>query len=221
MKIKIGGKGMATKKSHQPLLYIKQPTFDEQMAPMQQFFMNRKPIQEEQADVNQNQAAIRQDNESNLIINPVSNENLIEPLVNQISLLEEESDSNVMEFMLEAILNPFTTQNIDTDLEFLEEVQNNNFSLIHEDKNNSIVKNTEVMKNALFNDLPLENKLIQLRKMPSIVVKFLYEFVTAEETYKGYYLTTAEGYLIVQPQDKSESINITEHSIIDINIVGF
>jgi hypothetical protein len=224
---------MATKKSHQPLLYIHQPTFENKSPSMQQFFITKRTKQNDVGETNQKDKFIENEFKADLkenVSTKTLGQHLELELANKIDLvfLEESQETNVMEFMLEGILTP----GIEPDLE--EEIPKN-FNLIEAEEvqlpkeletiievstNNQEIKNEKRKKRTTFNELSLEKKLIQLKKMPAMVVRFLFEFVTEEKTYKGYFLLLEDNNLKIQPPKSSEFINIEIKNIIDIKMIG-
>ncbi|MFD2443216.1 CotO family spore coat protein [Bacillus sp. CGMCC 1.16607] len=216
---------MAIEKNQRPLLYIEQPNFDKLVVPMQQYFISRKPFtkkieEQEQSELN------------NMMVE--------EPK-------DELTDPNVMEFMLEGILSskeetkdsnenmdylPTFDNIIDTTIELKkkrkgrsveDETEEEEESEGSHKQSNSKEKNEKKKsrKRTPFNNLSLTEKLNELRKMPRIRVKVLYEIVTKDKNYSGYFISFKNDGVIIQPKNSDKTVKIPEQQIIDVRITGF
>lgn len=207
---------MSEKKSLQPLLYIHQPVFEKQTAPMQQFFMTKKPKERETQLYENITNDVKEVGQEEIMPNLTTVQEVEIPKF-EFSLEEENVEPNVMEFMLESILTP----RFEPDIEVvkiptkvpLESVKKAN----SEAKVNSSINTTRTP----FNQLSLVNKLNRLKKMPAEVVKFLYEFKTKENDIRGYFISSKESELTILPVNSLEKIQIQEASIVDIKTIGF
>jgi hypothetical protein len=229
---------MATKKSHQPLLYIHQPTFENKSPSMQQFFITKKTKQNEVVEINQKDKFIEDEVKADLkenVSTKTLGQHLELELAHKIDLafLEESQETNVMEFMLEGILTAGVEPAIEEEIPNyinLNIIENQmldstveikvNEPIVEESVISHELKNEKRKKKTPFNELSLEDKLKQLRKMPAMVVRFLYEFVTEEKIYIGYFLLLEENRLRIQTLESSELINLEEDGIIDVKMIG-
>lgn len=207
---------METKKMQQPLLYIQQPDFEKLIAPMQQYFISKKPIKEK----------------SNA-------QDISETIQNH-----ETDDSKVMEFILEGILSTkedddlienvskrsalIGEPNTIIELKRKKKVSSDEVETMMEDTEQSPPESKENLnekkkkkKRTPFNGLSLVDKLNELRKLPNNFAKVLYEFVTIEKTYSGYFLSFKNDGILIQPKSSKQTIKIPEHQITNIKIIGF
>jgi hypothetical protein len=225
---------MANPNAQRPLLYIQQPTFETKSVPMQQFYMSRNLKQIEQSM-------------------PLEVSNTEGNLEN--TMIENDIEPNVIEFMLEAILTPIEkeiapeiTQNKQDNLEqslditddriitsnvngALQEFQNDVLQSVVKEEEGRRFKKLEDLYTSLnvdnhkkrpkFNQLSLEDKISQVKKMPVTVVRFLYEIVTKEHTIKGYILSFDDDIVRIQLGNSKEVSELRQQSIVDIKIIGF
>jgi hypothetical protein len=229
---------MATKKSHQPLLYIHQPTFENKSPSMQQFFITKRTKQNNVVETNYKDKFIEDEVKADLkenVSTKTLGQHLELELAHKIDLvfLEESQETNVMEFMLEGIL----TQGVEPEME-AEDPSIINLNMIEDKmldssanlKENKVVveesiisheiNNEKRKKRTSFNEKSIDNKIKLLRKMPAMVVKFLFEFVTEEKSYKGYFHLLEDNRFKIQTPESSEFINIEVNNIIDIKMIG-
>ncbi|WP_442599202.1 CotO family spore coat protein [Neobacillus sp. D3-1R] len=238
---------MASKKNQQPLLYIQQPTFNKQIAPMQQSFFVKNRKNKPLDELHSKELNLEEEKEQQFgKFDELLTKTKMDTLSQVGSVLEETDDPKVMEFIIEGILSsevkveeekieetqyiryldsiqeqPFNTllENTTLSTSRLEELDKEVVNVIIEESNESTVSK-KTKKRPHFNHLDLSNKLNELKKMPPVQIKVLYEFITINNIYMGYFISYKDGVIKIDTRTGKQHTQISDAEIVDINIIG-